>query len=184
MVYERSDARVGMNNLGYDAQTATATKDLAIAQGQLRDYSARVGQPFVHEAYLAELARLRDQLKAGLSGMPPEPGVEPPPPVAELAERIKALKSASAIEPAPERAGPQKTRAAEEPVTARIRRLAEAVEPVLAAAPPDQPPAPESAAADPEPLAFPGILPLHPVAERRPAYRERIARRPSQLSLF
>ena len=39
----------------YDAQAATARKDLAIAEGQLRDYQARLGQPFTHDAYLAEL---------------------------------------------------------------------------------------------------------------------------------
>ena len=49
------------------AQTATARQDLAIAEGQLRDYQARLGKPFPHDAYLSELTSLRDQLKAGLS---------------------------------------------------------------------------------------------------------------------
>ena len=57
----------------YEAQAATARQDLAIAEGQLRDYQARLGQPFAHDAYLAELTPLRDQLKAGLSGATPEP---------------------------------------------------------------------------------------------------------------
>ena len=42
-------------------------QDLAIAEGQLRDYEARLGSPFPHDAYLTELTQLRDQLKAGLA---------------------------------------------------------------------------------------------------------------------
>ena len=104
------------------ATTANATprrQDLAIAEGQLRDYEARLGQPFAHDAYLAELTALRDQLKAGLSQATPEPGTSRP--VAELAERIKSLKAAHTIDAAPERTAPRRI-AAEEPVTARIRR--------------------------------------------------------------
>jgi hypothetical protein len=81
---------------------------------------------------------LRDQLKAGLaapnpalvagegglSGAAPEAGNEPPPTVAELAERIKALKAAHTIDAVPERTG-KRSASAEEPVTARIRRRAE-----------------------------------------------------------
>ena len=68
---------------------------------------------------------LRDQLKARLSGKTPEPGSEPLPSVAELSERIKALKAAHNIEVAPQRVR-QKQSTAEEPVTARIRRRTEA----------------------------------------------------------
>ena len=64
----------------YEAQAATARQDLAIAEGQLRDHQARLGRAFGHDAYLAELTGLRDQLKAGLSQATPEPGT---PPVAE-----------------------------------------------------------------------------------------------------
>ncbi len=59
---------------GYEAQAAASRKDLAIAEGQLRDYQARLGRPFAHDGYLAELTSLRDQLKAGLSGATPEQG--------------------------------------------------------------------------------------------------------------
>ena len=101
---------------------ATRTRqDLAIAEGQLRDYQARLGQPFAHDAYLAELTGLRDQLKAGLSGAEPQEGA---PTVAELAEQIKALRASNSIEAAPERTGTRRV-SAEEPVTARIRRRAE-----------------------------------------------------------
>src|SRR4051794_1898184 len=64
-----------------------------------------------------ELANLRDQLKLGLSAHPPE-GL---PPVAELAEKIKALREANTVEAAPERTGTRKATRAERPVTARIR---------------------------------------------------------------
>jgi hypothetical protein len=104
---------------------------LEIAQNQHRDHEARIGRPFVHDAYMAERTALRDQLKAGLSQATPEPGT---PPVAELSERIKALKAAHTIDAAPERTASRRI-AAEEPVTARIRRrteLAPAIEPDLA----------------------------------------------------
>ena len=55
-----------------------------------------------------------------MSGVAPEDGAEPPN-VAELAERIKALKAAHTIEAAPQRTGKRRV-SAEEPVTARIRR--------------------------------------------------------------
>ena len=82
----------------YPARCDATRQELAIAQGQLRDYEARLGRAFAHDAYLAELTGLRDQLKAGLSQATPEPGT---PPVAELAERIKALKAAHTIDAAP-----------------------------------------------------------------------------------
>ena len=95
-----------------------------IAQGQLRDFEVRIGQPFPHADYLGQLASLRDQLKAGLSGAEPQEGA---PSVADIAAQIKALKAAHTIEATPERAGKRRTVAAEEPVTARIRRRTEAM---------------------------------------------------------
>ena len=105
---------------GYGSECSRVRQDLAIAESQLRDYKARLGAPFPHDAYLAELTALRDQLKAGLSGAPPEQGADAPPTVAELAERIKTLKAAHTIEAAPQRTGKRRA-SAEEPVTARIR---------------------------------------------------------------
>jgi SAM-dependent methyltransferase len=81
----------------------------------------RMGQPFVHDDYRSQLAALRDQLKAGLSGKTPEPGGATGPSVSQLAERIKALRAAHTIDAAPERA-PHKQATAAEPVTTRIRR--------------------------------------------------------------
>ena len=104
----------------YDAQAATARNDLAIAEGQLRDYQARLGQPFAHDAYLAELTSLRDELKAALSEAAPER--QPRPPAGEVAQRIQALKAVHVVEATPERPGTRSTRTAEEPVTTRIRR--------------------------------------------------------------
>jgi N12 class adenine-specific DNA methylase/SAM-dependent methyltransferase len=115
----------------YGSQCDTTRQELAIAEGQLRDYQSRLGAPFPHDAYLAELSQLRDQLKAGLSNAASEPGVESSTPVAELAERIKTLKSTHTIEAAPQRTGSRRT-AAEEPVTARIRRR---IEPAISQAP-------------------------------------------------
>jgi hypothetical protein len=125
---------------GYQGQCEAARQDLAIAEGQLRDHEARIGRPFPHDAYRAELTGLRDRLKAGLSQTTPESGTEALP-VAELADRIKALKAAHTIDAAPERAVTRRI-AAEEPVTARIRRRtaqAPAVEPPAETEPPTPP---------------------------------------------
>jgi hypothetical protein len=109
---------------GYAAETVRVRQDLSIAESQLRDYQARLGQPFPHEAYLSELTGLRDQLKAGLLAGNPEPEDQKGPNVSDLAARIKALKAANTIEAAPQRVQ-RKQAAAEEPITARIRRRQE-----------------------------------------------------------
>jgi hypothetical protein len=85
----------------YPDRIATARQVLAIAEAQLRDHQARLGAPSAHEEYLRELADLRDRLKVGLSRATPEPGTQPIP-VAELADRIKSLKSTHTIDAAPE----------------------------------------------------------------------------------
>ncbi|HLJ95434.1 MAG TPA: DEAD/DEAH box helicase family protein [Gemmataceae bacterium] len=145
---------------GYGSDIARVRQDLAIAESQLRDYRDRLGKPFLHDAYLNELTSLRDQLKAGLSATAHDSGDETGPSVSDLAERIKALKAAHTIEAAPQRARPKQT-AAEEPVTARIRRRQEAVpapanKPDTAAAEATSP-APETTAhANPEDFTPPG----------------------------
>ena len=105
---------------GYRFECERVQQDLAVTKSQLHDYQARLGQPFAHDAYLSKLTALRDQLKAGLASVSPEPGTEPVP-VPQLAEQIKALKAAHSIEATPERTR-QHRASAEEPVTARIRR--------------------------------------------------------------
>ncbi|HYV38359.1 MAG TPA: hypothetical protein VE988_21935, partial [Gemmataceae bacterium] len=112
---------------------ARVRQDLGIAEGQLRDYQARLGKPFEHESYMAELTTLRDQLKTVLSGVPTESAADQQPTSSELAERIKSLKAAHTIEATPQRAGKRRV-AAEQPVTARIRRRTE-VTPDVAARP-------------------------------------------------
>jgi hypothetical protein len=111
---------------GYGSECDRVQRDLGIAQSQLRDYQARLGKPFAHDAYLAELTNLRDQLKAGLSSVAQEPGKQEGPSVSELSDQIKAIKAANTIEAAPQRIG-QKQSSAEEPITARIRRRTAAV---------------------------------------------------------
>jgi hypothetical protein len=73
---------------GYEYDCRHWKAEIAVKQGQLKDYEARLGKPFAHEGFMRELADLRDQLRLGLSGHPPEGAT----PVAELAERIKALR--------------------------------------------------------------------------------------------
>jgi N12 class adenine-specific DNA methylase len=105
----------------YGPECERTRQDLGIAEAQLRDYEARLGQPFSHDAYLSQLSALRDRLKAGLSGAAPPEGE---PTVSELAELIKSLQAAHTIEGTPQRESARRT-SAEEPVTARIRRRAE-----------------------------------------------------------
>jgi hypothetical protein len=106
---------------GYDSECERVRQDLAIAEAQMRDYQARLGKPFSHDAFLSELTALRDKLKSCLSGMNPEPGTETQSTAAELAEQIKAVKIANTIETVTERSN-KRSISAEEPVTARIRR--------------------------------------------------------------
>lgn len=106
----------------FDLTTPTPRRR-TIAESQLRDYQARLGQAFPHEAYLLELTGLRDQLKAKLSAGHNE-GNGKGPTTSELAGDIKALKAANTIEAAPQRTERRQT-AAEEPITARIRRRQE-----------------------------------------------------------
>lgn len=108
---------------GYASDIARISQDLSIAESQLRDYQARLGKPFPHDAYLSELTTLRDQLKAGLSATAMQESEEAES-VSQLADKIKTLKAAHTIEAMPQRAE-RKHAAAEEPVTARIRRRQE-----------------------------------------------------------
>jgi N12 class adenine-specific DNA methylase/SAM-dependent methyltransferase len=98
-------------------------RDLAISERQLRDYQERLGQAFPHDGYFSELARLRDALKAKLSASTNEQKSDDGPSAESLATDIKALRVANSVEAIPQRTD-RKTVAAEEPVTARIRRLA------------------------------------------------------------
>jgi hypothetical protein len=105
-------------------QIEDAKQDLAIAHSQLRDHQARLGKTFPHQDYLAELTSLRDALKMALA-QPAGSAEQPEIPVADLAERIKYLKSAHSVEAAPDRNAARRTVTGEEPVTRRIRKQRE-----------------------------------------------------------
>jgi hypothetical protein len=110
----------------YASECVHVRQDLSIAESQLRDNQARLGKPFIHDAYLSQLTGLRDQMKAGLSATAQWQGDQAVPSVAELAEKIRALKAAQRIEVTPARVR-QKHSFAEDPITARIRRRQEPV---------------------------------------------------------
>ncbi len=182
----------------YDGQVEATRQGLSIAEGQLRDHEARIGRAFPHDAYLAELTDLRDRLKAGLSQAAPEPRQDAVP-VSELADRIKALKAAHTIEGTPERTAARRI-AAEEPVTARIRRRsaqAHSFETMAEPAPvPSEAETPSVEAVAPAPVdeecpvaSTPMVIEMPTAPTRRePAYRQHVAqgRRKDQrqLSLF
>jgi N12 class adenine-specific DNA methylase len=156
----------------YETERQRVTQDLAIAQGQLKDFESRLGRPFAHAAYLDELGQLRDQLRIGLSGNVPEGAT----PVTELAERIKTMRAANTVEAAPLRVGTRKAVAAEKPVTARIR--ANVVEKPL-----EEPAVEET---KPEPPAAPVVLTMPEPVKPVESYRQRVTRKgnEAQLRLF
>jgi hypothetical protein len=94
----------------YGSECVRVQKDLSIAEAQFRDYQARLGKPFLHDAYLSEFTGLRDQLKAGLSSAAHQPDKEEGPSVSELAEKIKSLKAAHSIDATPQRARQKNSR--------------------------------------------------------------------------
>ena len=113
---------------GTESQCATARNDLALSQGQLRDYEARLGNLFPHAAYQGDLMELRDRLKIALSATTSEHATEPAPNPQDLADRIRALKDSHTLDSPPQ--SPRlstRSPTAERPVTARIRDRKEAV---------------------------------------------------------
>ena len=121
MIRDNPGPRAVLNALdrladGYEGDIRHLKAEIAVKQGQLKDYETRLGKPFPHEDYASQLADLRDRLKLGLSEKAPEGGT----PTAELAEQIKALRASVTVEAAPERVVRKAVRA-ERPVTARIR---------------------------------------------------------------
>ena len=115
-----------------DAKRLAARSELVLAEGQLRDYQERLGKPFPHHAYQADLTDLRDRLKLALSATTPsgtapsEPGTEPTATAQELAELIRALKDKQTLDSPPQAARlGTRSPTAERPVTARIRERRE-----------------------------------------------------------
>jgi hypothetical protein len=141
----------------YDEVCDAVRRDRALAEGQLRDYEARLGRPFAHAAYLDELTGLRDRLKVALSATP----AEGEPTAAELAGRIAATKAAHVVEATP----------------SRVRKPA-----VKAETPKPIPPVPEETPEEAPPKA--GEPP--PSDDERPAggFRARLRPKSVQRSLF
>ena len=108
------------------AERDKARRDLEIAQGQLRDYEARLGAGFPHATYLEALTGLRTQLEAALSSTTHEEAEGSLPTVGDLVERLKALHAAHTVEAAPERSAPRRTATVEEAITTRIRQREQA----------------------------------------------------------
>jgi hypothetical protein len=167
----------------YAEEEAKTARDLEIAQGQLRDYEARLGGTFGHEAYLEELTSLRDSLEAALSSTMQAFDTE------SIVASIKALKAAHTIEAAPERTA-RKTASIEAAVTTRImQRAAEAV-PVQQA--PEQPetqpvhialpPAPVATERTAEIMMF--KMPVPRARKPKATFQQRVRRDTRQMSLF
>jgi hypothetical protein len=157
-----------------ESERDKARRDLTIAQGQRRDYEARLGAGFAHAAYLETLTGLRNQLEAALSSTAQEGAEASLPPVGELVERIKALQAAHTLDTTPERAAPRPTVTVAEAITTRIRQREQAetapqpddepspVTPTTPAPPPATAPEPPTtpAQAQPEPWQPPQQLRL------------------------
>jgi hypothetical protein len=141
------------------AEREKTRRDLAIAQGQLRDYEARLGAEFVHAAYLEALTALRNQLEAALSHTAQDRGESSLPPMGELVERIKALQAAHTLDAAPERAAPRPTATVAEAITTRIHQWEQA----------ETAPQPEDEPSSVAPTTTPASLPA--TASARPAHR-------------
>jgi hypothetical protein len=170
----------------YDTERDKTRQDLAIAQGQQRDYQARLGAEFAHEGYRFHLKELRDQLEKALSVTEKTPENEALPSVGELVGRIKALKEANTIESTPERSSSRRSATMEEAVTTRIRNRAQAQ-----AAPQPEATVEDSVPVDaqPETLTQPAELmlfqtPLPRVSKSKPSYQQRVTRDKRQMSLF
>jgi hypothetical protein len=136
------------------AEREKIARDLGIAQGQLRDYEARLGAGFAHTDYLNELTGLRNQLEAALSSTTQQVSDAPVWAVDEIVKRIKTLKAANTLEAAPVRTAPRPQATIEEAITTRIRQRREDEPPPQ----PEMTPAPVSAET---PAPLPPTAPEH-----------------------
>jgi hypothetical protein len=106
---------IGRAAEGYGIDLGITRTNLTIARDQLTSYLARGESAFLHAAHAGTLEEMRGLLQSGLSG---DKGID----LVEVSARAEAAMagSAEAVEAHPGR--PQVAIAAEEPVTARIRR--------------------------------------------------------------
>jgi N12 class adenine-specific DNA methylase len=109
-----------------EAERDKASRDLAIAQGQRRDYEARLGAGFAHAGYLEDLTTLRNQLETALSRPAQDDAETSLPPVGVLVECLKALHAAHTLDTTPERPALRRTATVEEAITTRIRQREQA----------------------------------------------------------
>jgi hypothetical protein len=146
---------------GYESERDKTVRDLGIAQGQQRDYEARLDAPFAHTGYLEALTGLRNQLEAALSSTAQQAAEAPLAGTGAIVEQIKALKAAHTLEAVHERPAQRPAATIEESVTSRIRNRSQAqaqpeAEPASLAVP--EPPAPLAPA--PRLPPPPAIVPL------------------------
>ena len=134
----------------YPTEREKIMRDLGIAQGQLRDYEARLGAGFAHAGYLEELTGLRNQLEAALSSTTQQVSDAAVSAVGEIVERIKTLKAGNTLEAAPERTAPRPQATVEAAITTRIRQRRE-----------DEPPAQLETTPPPMSPAMPALLPTN-----------------------
>ncbi len=167
----------------YDAERERTLRDLGLAQGQLRDYQARLGVSFAPGEYLEALTVLRRQLEAALSETP-NPDL---PSTDELVARFKALRQAHTAEAAPERTSERRAASLEEAVTTRILRGRERQAPPypdgdsgVAGATPLEPPLTPATTADV------GVVnaPMPRPGRSTPSHRRRAAADERQLCLW
>ena len=112
---------------GYESRIADDRDDLGLARGQLRDYEARVGRPFPHDAYIDRLSELRRPAQprrplgegAGRGGGRPAHRTE-------LADRIRASGRRTPSRPRhrspARRHGPPRRNGPSRPGSASVRR--------------------------------------------------------------
>ena len=109
----------------YQEQCDWHANELALSEQQLSDYRQRLGTPFEHEAYIHELAQLRDQLRLALSERPnatPETEQSPKLSTSELATKIKQLRESHSTDDTTKRSTEKPASTAEEPIATRLRR--------------------------------------------------------------
>jgi hypothetical protein len=108
----------------YESVCARLQQDLTIAGGTVARLPGTPRRAVPPRSVPVGADALRDQLRVGLSASARTSGEAPS--VAELAEKIKALKAAHSIEASPKRIGAQYA-SAEEAITTRVRSRMEAI---------------------------------------------------------
>src|SRR5262249_24343062 len=168
---------------GYEAERDKTARDISIAQGEQRDYDARLGGGFAHAGYLEELTTLRNQLEAALSSNTQQVSGEPLAAVGTMVQRIRTLQAGHTLEAVPARTATRHTATIEEAITTRIRRrepaesasqLEAAPSPVLPVAPAPLPlsaPAPAACLFHDEGERPSPATPTHPPRRMRPKHR-------------